>query len=141
MGNNIEHVGGKIIAEYVWIDGSGITLRSKCRTLEKKVTSLADIPEWNYDGSSCYQASAENSEIICKPVAYFPDPFRGGDNIIVLTETYQWEDTTYKKLVPARTNFRNQAAYIFEAMKEEKPWYGIEQEYTLLTNRDKFNTH
>merc|ERR1712087_675731 len=58
------HQGGKIIAEYVWIDGSGITLRSKCRTLEKKVEKLADLPEWNYDGSSCYQASAENSEII-----------------------------------------------------------------------------
>lgn len=45
---------GKVIAEYIWIDGSGITLRSKCRTLEAKVTSLADIPEWNYDGSSTY---------------------------------------------------------------------------------------
>jgi glutamine synthetase len=45
---------GKVIAEYIWIDGSGITLRSKARTLDKKVTSLADIPEWNYDGSSTY---------------------------------------------------------------------------------------
>ena len=30
---------------------------------------------------------------------------------------------------------------IFDECLEEKPWYGIEQEYTLLTNRDKFNTH
>ena len=62
---------GKIIAEYVWIDGSGITLRSKARTLQSKITSLADLPEWNYDGSSCYQASTDNSEVIMKPVAYF----------------------------------------------------------------------
>ena len=88
------HAGGKVIAEYCWVDGSGITPRSKCRTLEKKVTSLADIPEWNYDGSSTYQATAENSEIILKPVAYFSDPFRGGDNILVLCETLKWEDTT-----------------------------------------------
>ena len=45
---------GKIIAEYIWIDGSGITLRSKARTLDTPVKSLADIPEWNYDGSSTY---------------------------------------------------------------------------------------
>jgi len=52
-------------------------------------------------------ATTENSEIIMKPVAYFPDPFRGGDNIIVMTETFIWEDTTYKRLIPSKTNFRN----------------------------------
>jgi len=45
---------GSIIAEYVWIDGSGITLRSKSRTITHKIQSLKDIPEWNYDGSSTY---------------------------------------------------------------------------------------
>jgi glutamine synthetase len=44
-------------------------------------------------------------------------------------------------LIPSKTNFRNSAKPIFDALPEEKPWYGIEQEYTLLTNRDKFNTH
>lgn len=66
----------KIIAEYVWIDGTGIGLRSKSRTLNKDVTSLKDIPEWNYDGSSTYQAECNNSEVILKPVAFFSDPFR-----------------------------------------------------------------
>jgi glutamine synthetase len=45
---------GNTIAEYVWIDGSGITLRSKSKTITKPVNSLEDIPEWNYDGSSTY---------------------------------------------------------------------------------------
>jgi len=54
-----QHVGdldqsGNIAAEYVWIDGSGITLRSKTKTITKKVTCLKDIPDWNYDGSSTY---------------------------------------------------------------------------------------
>ena len=120
--------GGKIIAEYIWIDGSGITLRSKARTLPGKVTSLADLPEWNYDGSSCYQASTDNSEVIMKPVAYFADPFRGGDNILVLTETYRWEDATCQKLVPSNTNFRTFANQVFEdpKAKGEEPWFGIE---------------
>jgi hypothetical protein len=32
----LPQAGGKIIAEYVWIDGAG-GMRAKCRTLEKKV--------------------------------------------------------------------------------------------------------
>jgi len=59
-------------------------------------------------------ATTENSEIILKPVAYYPDPFLGGDNILVMCETYTWEDTTYKKLVPANTNFRAFAKEIFD---------------------------
>jgi len=99
---------GRIIAEYIWLDGS-LAMRGKARTLNKRPQTVADLPEWNFDGSSCYMAPTENSEVIIKPVAFFPDPFRGGDNIIVLTETFVWEDTTYKNLVPARTNFRHMA--------------------------------
>jgi glutamine synthetase len=61
-----------------------------------------------------------------KPVAFFPDPFRGGNNIIVLTESFNWEDNTYQKLRPANSNFRHFATQIFDANTEEKPWYGIE---------------
>lgn len=44
---------GKIIATYIWIDGS-LALRGKSRTLDKKVTSVSELPGWNFDGSSCY---------------------------------------------------------------------------------------
>lgn len=67
-----------------------------------------------------------------KPVAFFPDPFRGAPHILVMTETFVWEDNTYQKLIPANSNFRHFAKDIFEANTEEKPWYGIEQEYTFL---------
>lgn len=98
---------GKIIAEYIWIDGSGMNTRSKARTLPKKVNSLADIPEWNYDGSSTYQAVTDQSEVILKPVAYFPDPFRRGDNILVMCEAFNWKDKDCKELIPSNTNFRH----------------------------------
>lgn len=128
-----------MIAEYIWIDGSGITLRSKSRTLSKAVNSLKEIPDWNYDGSSCYQASTHNSEVILKPVAYYPDPFRSKEtNILVLCESYIWADADFTILKPANTNFRHYANKIFEAASHEKPWFGIEQEYTLLEQKSKF---
>jgi glutamine synthetase len=117
---------GKVIAEYIWIDGTGISLRSKCRTLDKKINYVEEIPIWNFDGSSTYQATIENSEIILKPVAFYRDPFRGGDNILVLCETFMWEDTTYAKQIPSNTNFRHFAVPIWDAKLEEEPMYGIE---------------
>lgn len=42
---------GSIIAEYIWIDSFG-AMRSKARTLSKKITSVDQLPQWNFDGSS-----------------------------------------------------------------------------------------
>jgi glutamine synthetase len=137
--HNIDQ-GGNIVAEYIWLDGTGIGLRSKCRTLAKVPTSVSDLPDWNYDGSSCYQATTENSEVILKPVAFFRDPFRQGDNIIVLADGYVWEDKELTKLIPNNTNFRNHAKVVFDAVKGEETWWGIEQEYNLLQSRTKFTT-
>ena len=130
-----------VIAEYVWIDGAS-GLRGKARTLAgiSEITSLDQIPEWNFDGSSCYQAPTKNSEIIMKPVAFFPDPFRGAPHILVLCESFSWTDTTYTVLQPANTNFRHFAKQIWDSNKDEEPWYGIEQEYTLLKQHNRFST-
>ena len=134
--------GNNVIAEYVWIDGA-MGVRSKARTIigTSKITSLDQLPEWNFDGSSCYQATTENSEIIMKPVAFYPCPFRGGNNVIVLVENFIWEDNTYTKMVPANSNFRCFAKEIFDANLGEEPWFGIEQEYTLLQENNRFTTH
>lgn len=129
---------GKIIAEYIWIDGTGLNLRSKSRTLNGPITDVSELPEWNYDGSSTEQAPTEDSEVIMKPVAFFPDPFRGGDNILVMTATYRWANEEKTELRPANTNFRHHALPIFEAAKDEHPWFGIEQEYTLFECTNAF---
>ncbi|KAK4802486.1 hypothetical protein SAY86_000689 [Trapa natans] len=118
----------KIIAEYIWIGGSGIDLRSKSRTISKPVEHPSELPKWNYDGSSTGQAPGEDSEVILYPQAIFRDPFRGGNNILVICDSY----TPAGEPIP--TNKRARAAEIFSNSKviNEVPWYGIEQEYTLL---------
>lgn len=129
---------GKIIAEYVWIDGTGLNLRSKCRTLDAPVSDVSEIPEWNFDGSSTEQAVTDDSEVLLRPVAYFPDPFRGGDNILVMTSTFRWADKKKDDIRPANTNFRSFAEPIFEKVYDSHPWYGIEQEYTLFECTNQF---
>lgn len=115
----------KCIAEYVWIDGYQ-GLRSKGRVLPKVPSSVADLPEWNYDGSSTNQAPGEDSEVILKPQVYYPCPFRGKPNILVMCDTYT------PKNEPLPTNKRFACARAMEAIKDQQPWFGLEQEYFII---------
>lgn len=119
---------GVVLAEYVWIGGSGQDLRSKTKTLEKPPTGVEDLPIWNFDGSSTGQAPGKDSEVYLKPVAIFQDPFRGKPHIIVLNECCLPDG----KFTPIPTNTRRYASERFAQKKELIPWFGIEQEYTLF---------
>jgi hypothetical protein len=82
----------KIMAEYVWVDAEGNT-RSKTRTLTPdKAEAVANLPKWNFDGSSTGQAPGDDSEVILRPQAIFKDPFRprsdGLRNILVMCDCY-----------------------------------------------------
>ena len=126
---SLEVPAGKLQAEYIWIGGSGMDLRCKTKTIERnEVTSLDQLPVWNFDGSSTGQAPGKDSEVYLKPVAFYPDPFRRGNNIMVLCECCLPDG----KLTPIPTNTRNNAAKLFASKPEEEPWFGIEQEYTLF---------
>ncbi|KAF8773761.1 Glutamine synthetase 2 cytoplasmic like protein [Argiope bruennichi] len=116
----------KIQCTYVWIDGTGENVRSKTKTVDFVPKTPADLPIWDYDGSSTYQAEGSNSDVYLHPVALYRDPFRGGDNKLVLCETYRFN----KK--PTDTNKRCSLVQAMEKAKEFIPWFGLEQEYTLL---------
>jgi glutamine synthetase len=117
--------GGKIQAEYVWIDGDG-GLRSKTTTINKAVKDVSELRVWDFDGSSTNQAPGTDSDVYLRPVRIFRDPFRGGENIIVLAETYNNDGT------PNRTNYRHHAKKIFDQARAQEAWFGLEQEYTLF---------
>lgn len=123
---------GSIIAEYIWIDSFG-AMRSKARTLSKKITSVDQLPQWNFDGSSTGQAPGDNSDVLLQPVAFYPDPFRpGNDNILVLSECLSNDGT------PNKFNHRNAAAKLMKAHAGQEVWFGLEQEYTLLDPVDGY---
>jgi glutamine synthetase len=118
--------GSYIQAEYIWIGGTGQDLRCKTRTLDKAPNSPADLPIWNFDGSSTGQAPGEDSEVMLKPAAIFKDPFRRGNHILVLCDCYKPDMT------PIPTNTRHDAFRVMKAAEATVPWFGIEQEYTLF---------
>ncbi|XP_078142460.1 glutamine synthetase-like isoform X1 [Centroberyx gerrardi] len=111
---------------YIWIDGTGEGLRNKTRTLEREPQTIDDIPEWNFDGSSTYQAEGSNSDMYLIPVRMFRDPFTLDPNKLVLCEVLK-----YNRL-PTETNLRSGCNKVMEQVKEHCVWFGMEQEYTLL---------
>ena len=74
-----------IRAEYIWIDGTEPLpyVRSKTKILPDGTT---EMPIWGFDGSSTNQAPGDNSDCVLRPVFDCPDPIRGGDDRLVMTE-------------------------------------------------------
>lgn len=123
---NCKQPAGTVCIEYVWIDGTKEKLRSKTRVVTKPPKTVADVPEWNFDGSSTKQAHENNTDIYLKPVAMFKDPFLGGENLLVLCETMLFD----RSAIPS--NSRSSCAEVMKRAEKHEPWFGIEQEYSLM---------
>jgi glutamine synthetase len=112
-------------AEYIWIDGVKPTpmLRNKTKIMADGATP----PIWGFDGSSTEQAPGDKSDCVLRPVAQYPDPIRGGANILVLCEVLLNDYT------PHPTNTRAACEASAKKYAKQDPWFGIEQEYTMMT--------
>jgi glutamine synthetase len=62
--------------EYIWLDGKkpvpGLRGKTLIKAFENPPT-LADLPNWGFDGSSTMQAEGKSSDCVLKPVALYPD--------------------------------------------------------------------
>ena len=122
----------KVMAEYIWMDGHTPTqkLRSKTKILSKKISSVSELPEWGFDGSSTNQAEGNFSDCLLKPVWLCKDPIRGKENILVMCEVMNADGSVHA------SNTRAHLREIEEKFSKEKIWFGIEQEYTFFEGRN-----
>ena len=126
----------KLKLEYIWLDGfNPWGLRSKVKVLTTAMSEfesiekggLTPIPDWGFDGSSTGQATGLDSDCILKPVRVFPDAIRfDNTSFVVLCEVFNGDGT------PHETNKRNILTYTSKLTEEYQPWFGFEQEYTIL---------
>ncbi len=123
------------IVEYIWMDGAQPTqkLRSKARIVSAEKgqpISPETLPEWSFDGSSTYQATGHDSDLLLHPVRVFPDPVRGAGNYLAICEVNNPDGT------PHDSNTRAKLRKVLDAGAAKiDPWFGIEQEYALFKGR------
>ncbi len=118
-------------ATYVWIGGSdGVDLRCKTRTIRdtREITHVSQLVPWHFDGSRTGQAPGRDSDVQINPVAFYPDPFRRGNHVLVLCEAVFPDG----KGTPIPTNTRRECVDIMARAVEAKPWFGLEQGFTLF---------
>ena len=112
----------KLKLEYIWLDGYTpvANLRGKTKIQEGDPDSLtlADCPEWGFDGSSTEQADGSDSDCILKPVALYPDSTRRNGFLVmceVMLPNGEPHPSNTRATIPEDENF----------------WFGFEQEYFL----------
>lgn len=117
----------RIMAEYIWLDGTQPTarIRSKTKILEAPVARLEEIPEWGFDGSSTRQATGHDSDLLLRPVHFVPDPLRGEPQVLVICEVFYPDDRVHE------SNARAHLRAVATQYAHHESWFGIEQEYTM----------
>jgi glutamine synthetase len=87
---------------------------------------------WNFDGSSTGQATTESSECWLYPVFMCVNPFvTGGTGFLVLCSVFE----DYECTRPARGNWRYACERLFDLCQSNKPWFGFEQEYFMMSEK------
>jgi glutamine synthetase len=120
-----------VYLEYIWHDSKG-QFRSKIKITDMVVSSIKDIPVWNYDGSSTGQAEIETSEVLLIPIAYYrrklTDSYEASHfPILVLCDT--------RGVAIERPTIYESAKAVFDKYEETKPMFGLEQEFFMLDNK------
>ncbi|XP_015914943.1 glutamine synthetase [Parasteatoda tepidariorum] len=109
----------KVQCMHVYIDGSLRNFRTKDITLPKKPESVEELPEMEFCGSATDFDVGNLADYYARPVKFYRDPFRKGDNTIVYCETYCREglptfaNNRYRLLAAAKNYFHQVNQFTF----------------------------
>lgn len=123
----------RVCVEYVWVTAptppsAEPNMRSKTRVLtvddDEMLLHPANIPVWNYDGSSTHERDTASSEVQLTAVFVCRDPLRGTPHMIALCDTSANRTRAHAASLFSRSN-----------VQRDKPWFGLEQEYVLVETK------
>lgn len=112
--------------DYVWVDGTGENVRSKARTIEFIPDNHKEVPVWGSDGKASMLPVPKESDVLLVPVAIYNDPFRRGNNKLVLCDTYEYDG----KALP--TNHRKSFCDALNKVCDQEIMWGLEQQYMVM---------
>ena len=126
---------GRVFAEVIWV-GCELELHSMTRVLPCMPSGVQELPTWSFDGSQTGQAPEHCSVVYLKPRSIHPDPFRSGQHILVLCDTFTppqiEQDGAPGQAVPHSSNNRAPCEKVMEAAAGSDPQFSVEQQFTLL---------
>ncbi|CAG2118610.1 unnamed protein product [Medioppia subpectinata] len=121
---SLEQPPNKIQITYVFLHpGNDGQAHFSCKTkvVLEVPKQASDLPIWD-----CGIPTDSRVEILLRPVQLYNDPFRGGNNKLVLC------DLLSADMKPLPSNHRASCVEAMDAVKHEHPWFGLEQEYMLM---------
>ena len=132
-----------IIAEYIWLDAKK-KFRSKTKIIPVSLNEhfiAPTFPDWDYDGSSTGQAEGKKSEIILCPVYVCNNPLINTVENNVLYSKLVLCETYHPGGVPTKSNTRYDCKRDYDICSDQKPLFGLEQEYFIFDKRIETTPH
>lgn len=105
--------------EYLWLDGKN-TIRSKTKVTDLNYNTINEVPNWNYDGSSTYQASTESSEVFLYPIKLYKNPFVKNGYFVICKTSDPLCSVSIAESILTNTS--------------DQPMFGLEQEFFIIDN-------
>ncbi|CAG2170031.1 unnamed protein product, partial [Oppiella nova] len=121
----LEQPRDKIMVTYVYIHPGNDNLAhfsGKTKVIDFVPKHASEVPLFDFalvTGDSLV-------EVFIRPVQLYADPFRGGDNKLVLC------DLLSADMTPLACNHRYGCNEAMDAARDQHPWFGVEQEFYLM---------